>query len=65
VYKEYLSALILSKDSFLNRILKNFQYETKIDDAIKTKDLAFFDLTYNRLMQRMEESKEYLKVGFR
>jgi carboxyl-terminal processing protease len=64
VYKEYLSALDPSKRFFLKSDIEEFsKFETKIDEAIKDKDLTFFDLTYNRLMQRMEESKEYYKVA--
>jgi len=44
------------------------QYEKLIDDQIKNKDLAFFDLTYERLNQRVSEAKilykELLKKPF-
>lgn len=60
VYKDYLNALDPSKRFFLQSDIDEFSnYETQIDDEIKNKDLTFFELTYNRLMQRMEESKEY------
>jgi carboxyl-terminal processing protease len=62
VYKDYLNALDPSKRFFLQSDIDEFaKFETKLDDQIKEKDLAFFDLTYNRLMQRMEESKGYYK----
>ena len=62
VYKEYLKDLDPSKRFFLQSDVDEFAgYETKIDDAILNKDLTFFDLTYNRLMQRIEESKSYYK----
>ncbi len=62
VYKDYLNALDPSKRFFLQSDIDEFaKYETKLDDQIKEKDLSFFDLTYNRLMQRMEESKSYYK----
>jgi len=62
VYKDYLNALDPSKRFFLQSDIDEFaKFETQLDDQIKNKDLAFFDLTYTRLMQRMEESKSYYK----
>jgi len=62
VYKDYLNTLDPSKRFFLQSDIDEFsKYETLIDDQIKNKDLTFFDLTYKRLMQRMEESKSYYK----
>lgn len=60
VYKDYLEALDPSKRFFLQSDIDEFaKYELQIDDQINNKDLTFFDLTYNRLMQRMKESKDY------
>ena len=46
----------------------NEKYKTQIDDAIRDKDLSFFDLTYNRLIERTEEAnkiqEELLKKPF-
>ena len=62
VYKEYLTALDPSKRFFLQADIDDFaKYETKIDDQILNKELTFFDLTYNRLLQRTDESKSYYK----
>ncbi len=62
IYKDYIAALDPSKRFFLQSDMDEFsQYETKIDDEIKDKDLTFFELTYSRLMKRMEESKVYYK----
>lgn len=64
VYKDYLEALDPSKRFFLQSDINEFaQYETQIDDQIKNKDLAFFELTHSRLMKRMGESKEYYKAA--
>jgi len=64
VYKDYLNALDPSKRFFLQSDIDEFaKYETQIDDQILNKDLTFFDLTYARLMKRMEESKEYYKIA--
>lgn len=62
VYKDYLLAMDPSKRFFLQSDIDEFsKYETDIDDEIKNKDLTFFDLTYNRLLERMQESKKFYK----
>ncbi len=62
VYKDYLNALDPSKRFFLQSDIEEFaKYETQIDDQILNKDLSFFELTYTRLMKRMEDSKSYYK----
>ncbi len=64
IYKDYISALDPSKRFFLQSDIDEFaKYETQIDDQIKNKDLTFFDLTYNRMVKRMDESKEYYKIA--
>lgn len=60
VYKEYIAALDPSKRFFLQADIDEFApYETQIDDQIRNKDLRFFTLTYERLMQRIDESKSF------
>ncbi len=62
VYKDYIEALDPSKRFFLQSDIDEFaRYETQIDDQIKNKDLAFFNLTYERLMKRIDESKGFYK----
>lgn len=62
VYKDYLDAIDPSKRFFLQSDIDEFsKYELELDDAIKNKDLKFFDLTYNRLQERIAESKGYYK----
>ncbi|WP_395044375.1 carboxy terminal-processing peptidase [Flavobacterium sp.] len=62
IYKDYIDALDPSKRFFLQSDIEEFsKFELKIDDQILNKDLTFFDLTYSRLVQRMEESKSYYK----
>ena len=62
VYKDYLNALDPSKRFFLQSDIVEFaKFETSIDEQIKDKDITFFDLTYARLMKRMDESKNYYK----
>ena len=66
VYKDYLNAIDPSKRFFLQSDIDEFsKYEIDIDDQIKNKDLTFFDLTYYRLLQRMEESKEYYREALK
>ena len=38
---------------------KVFRQKTKIDDQIKSEDLTFYFLVYNRFLERIEESKGY------
>ena len=62
VYKDYIQALDPSKRFFLQSDIDEFsKYELQLDNQILNKDLSFFDLTYTRLMQRMNESKKIYK----
>ncbi len=62
VYKDYIKALDPSKRFFLQSDIDEFsKYETLIDDEILNKDLTFFELTYNRLIERMGEGKKFYK----
>lgn len=62
VFKDYIEALDPSKRFFIQSDYDEFlAYETKIDDLIKSKDLSFFNLTYDRLIKRLGESKSFYK----
>lgn len=62
VYKDYIEALDPSKRFFLQSDIDEFsKYELELDNQIQNKDLTFFDLTYTRLLQRIEESKTIYK----
>lgn len=62
IYKDYIEALDPSKRFFLQSDIDEFlKYETLLDDHLLSKDLTFFNLTYNRLMKRMSEGKEFYK----
>ena len=62
IYKDYIEALDPSKRFFLQSDIDEFaKYETLLDDQLLNKELTFFNLTYNRLMSRMKESKEFYK----
>lgn len=62
VYKDYIQALDPSKRFFIQSDIDEFsKFEYELDDALINKDLTFFNLTYDRLMKRMEESKKIYK----
>lgn len=62
VYDKYLNSLDPFRRYFIQSDVDEFKkYEDSIDDFIRTKDLKFFDLTYNRLLQRMDESEDIYK----
>ena len=62
VYKDYIEALDPSKRFFLQSDIDEFaKYESQLDDQIKNKELTFFNLTYERLMKRIDESKGFYK----
>ncbi|TDD99226.1 carboxy terminal-processing peptidase [Flavobacterium cellulosilyticum] len=62
VYKDYIQALDPSKRFFLQSDIDEFsKYETDLDDELLNKDLTFFELSYNRLMKRMDEGKKLYK----
>ncbi|RKS13076.1 carboxyl-terminal processing protease [Flavobacterium sp. 120] len=62
IYKDYIEALDPSKRFFLQSDIDEFsKFETQLDDQLLNKDLTFFNLTYERLIKRMEESKKIYK----
>jgi carboxyl-terminal processing protease len=62
VYKDYIIALDPSKRFFLQSDINEFsKFELELDDQLNNKDLTFFNLTYDRLMLRMEEGSKIYK----
>jgi len=62
VFYAYLKQLDPFKRYFYASDIKEFEaYKNKLDDQIKDEDLTFFDLTHQRLLQRIEESKAIYK----
>jgi carboxyl-terminal processing protease len=58
VFKTYMNTLDPNKRLFLVSDIKEFkEFETKIDNQIKDKDVSFFNITYYRTLQRMQEAK--------
>lgn len=59
VYKNFIEGIDPLKRYFLASDIEEFkQYELEIDDQIKVKDLAFFNLVYSRYQDRMEDIKK-------
>src|SRR5690606_9203302 len=57
VFDNYIENLDPLKRYFLQSDIEEFnKYRGAIDDQIKTSDITFFNLTYDLLMQRMDEA---------
>ena len=62
VYEDYLENLDPSKRFLYKEDIEEFDaYQDKIDDEIKNKNIEFFNLTYARLGERMEEARSLYK----
>lgn len=62
VFKDYIEVLDPLKRYFLKSDIKEFEkYKHAIDDQIKTSEVTFFNLTNERLLQRMNEAQEIYK----
>ncbi|MDO4225011.1 MAG: carboxy terminal-processing peptidase [Bergeyella zoohelcum] len=56
VYKSYMEMIDPAKRYFIKEDITEFaKYEDKLDDYINDGNLAFFNLTYGRLVQRVDE----------
>lgn len=59
VYDDYLNQLDPFKRYFYDSDIKEFEvYRSQIDDQLKAYDISFFNLTHQRLLKRIEESKK-------
>ena len=59
VYEDYLTQLDPFKRYFYQSDIDDFEaYKTQIDDQLKSYDITFFNLTHERLLKRIAESKE-------
>ncbi|PTX59174.1 carboxyl-terminal processing protease [Kordia periserrulae] len=62
VYNDFIGAIDPMKRYFLASDIEEFsKYKDKIDDEIREPGVQFFSLVYDRLIQRMEESKKFHK----
>ena len=58
VFEDYLNQLDPFKRYFYESDIKEFEaFKTQLDDQLKDYDVAFFNLTHERLLKRIEESK--------
>lgn len=59
VFEDYLTQLDPFKRYFFASDIKEFEvYKDQLDDQIKAYDLTFFNITHQRLLERIEESKK-------
>ena len=65
VFNSYLEMIDPQKKYFLNSDLKEFKkYEKSIDDQWLSYDLTFFNLTHDRLVQRINEVEMFMPSLF-
>jgi carboxyl-terminal processing protease len=63
VFTDYLEQLDPFKRYFYASDINEFEaYKTELDDQIKAYDLSFFNMTHERLLKRIGESKELYNV---
>jgi len=59
VFEDFIDVIDPTKRYFLDSDIREFeQQKFQIDDQIKNTDITFFNLVYDRLMQRMEDAKD-------
>jgi len=59
IFNDYIDQIDPYKRYFYESDIKEFEkYKTELDDQIMAYDVAFFNLTYERLLQRIAESQE-------
>lgn len=62
LFSGYLESLDPTKRYFYESDYKDFEkYKRNIDDQLKVSDITFFNVTYERLMQRIAEAKVIYK----
>ena len=62
VYTDFLEQLDPLKRYFYKSDIEEFEkYKTELDDQLKAYDIAFFNLTHERLLKRIEETKTIYK----
>ena len=62
VFEDFINAIDPTKRYFLESDIQEFQkYKYQLDDQIRNKDISFFNSVYDRLMLRMEDTKDIYK----
>ena len=65
IFNSYLDLIYSQKKYFLNSDIKEFKkYKLKLDDQWLSYDLTFFSLTFERLIQRMNEVETFIPTLF-
>jgi len=65
IFNSYLDLIDSQKKYFLNSDIKEFKkYKLKLDDQWLSYDLTFFSLTFERLIQRMNEVETFIPTLF-
>ena len=60
VFENYIDGIDGQHRFFLQSDINNFKrYENDLDDQIKAADISFFNLTYDRLMDRMSQVQNF------
>lgn len=62
LYDDYIETLDPPKRFFYESDIKDFEkYRLLIDDQLKASDITFFNITYDRMLKRIDEAKEIYK----
>ncbi len=62
LYSDYIENLDPVKRYFYQSDIDDFKkFETTIDDQLKVYDITFFNVTYDRMLKRIEEAKDIYK----
>ncbi len=62
LFKDFIESMDPAKHYFYESDIEDFKkFETNIDDQLKVFDITFFNVTYNRLIERIEEVKTTYK----
>ncbi len=60
VFENYIQGIDGQRRFFLQSDINNFKrYKDEIDDQIREADVSFFNLTYDRLIARMDQVKQF------
>ena len=60
VFRSYIEGIDGQRRFFLQSDINNFKrFKTEIDNQIRTSDISFFNLTYDRLLARMSQVKSF------
>ncbi len=59
VFEDFIEIIDPTKRFFIQKDIEEFEkYKYQIDEQVKNTDIVFFNIVYERLMQRMDEAKD-------